>query len=228
MKGGQTLHLRSGAADYHIFHRIFVDDQYRIDPIQASGKRLECVLDIGANVGIFATRVAPLAHQVLAFEAARENFGRLEQNVADWPQIQAFHTAVTASSGSIRLYVPSQERLSGEFSTYPGLSGQEARYEEVAALSLDDLFAAHITGACDLMKLDVEGAEYDIIEGASAATLSRVRRIVGEYHNLHDAQGSPRVEALQLLLEKSGFQVEIVSHRNNPNHGLFFAHRPQV
>ena len=53
---------------------------------------------------------------------------------------------------------------------------------EVEALDLATLFERHGLDEIDLLKIDIEGAEYRLLLGASPATLARVRRIGLEYH----------------------------------------------
>src|SRR5262245_14629723 len=82
MRQGGPLRLRGGRADFHMFHRIFLRDEYRLRALLAAP--LECVVDLGANVGLFSARVAPLARRVIAYEPFPESFARLRANLAAW------------------------------------------------------------------------------------------------------------------------------------------------
>ena len=78
------------------------------------------------------------------------------------------------------------------------------------------------------MKIDAEGAEYDMLYAASDKTLSRIARIHGEYHNVlvHDERA--HIETLTAYLRRNGFAVETWAEPRIPNHGLFFASRPRA
>ena len=55
LRQGASLALRAESNDFHIFHRIFLRDEYRLDALP---EKLGCVIDLGANVGLFAARSA--------------------------------------------------------------------------------------------------------------------------------------------------------------------------
>ncbi len=103
-----------------------------------------------------------------------------------------------------------------------------ARYDEVPARSLDEVFARNAIEACDLLKIDVEGSEYAILHGASDATLARVARIHGEYHDVAPEDPRTRIDAFADFLRSRGYAVEVVPHPRKPNLGLFFAARPRA
>src|SRR4051812_40334130 len=84
----------------------------------------------------------------------------------------------------------------------------EADNVTVNAISLDSIVAEH--GDIDLLKLDIEGAEPQVIP--SASVLSRVRRVVAELHLFQDGEEQPIVDALK----REGFRVTVV-----PSHALY-------
>jgi hypothetical protein len=61
-------------------------------------------------------------------------------------------------------------------------------------------------GYCDLLKLDCEGSEYEILHGCSPETLSRVKRIVGEYHEWPGIDGTG--QELCRFLESRSFRID--------------------
>ena len=79
----------------------------------------------------------------------------------------------------------------------------------------------------DLIKVDVEGAELDVLEGISQAHWPMIRRVVAE---VHDIDG--RMTALTGLLKAQGFAVTVGA---NPAlaevydlHEMVYAHRPEA
>ncbi len=74
----------------------------------------------------------------------------------------------------------------------------------VTLITLDDVFERFDVKQCDLLKLDCEGAEYDILFAAREETLAKVRNIALEYHvGLEDY--SP--EELKTFLQRQGFEI---------------------
>lgn len=135
----------------------------------------DVIVDAGANVG---THTVPLARRVgasggvLAFEPQRPMFLLLCANVAVnglwqvWPE----HAALAGSAGTI--LVPEFDLEQRD--NFAGLGlGQWQEGEPVAAVRLDD----HELLRCDLVKMDVEGMELEVLEGA-AGTIARHRPIL--------------------------------------------------
>jgi len=222
-RGRPSLFLRGGRADFHMFHRIFLRDEYRLRPILSPDS---CVLDLGGNVGVFSARVAPEVHRVIVYEPVPENFDRLRANTSGFPNLQCNQAAVSGDSGKIEIFMPANDKLTGVYSAHP--DGNELLSTDsvtVDAVSLDRVFDQHQIERCDLLKIDVEGAEYEILGRASRLTLDKIQRIHGEYHDVVPASPTNRIEGFTRFLEEIGFIVDVDAHRRKPNHGMFFAHR---
>ena len=76
--------------------------------------------------------------------------------------------------------------------------------ETVRVVTLDDVFEHCAIDRCDLLKLDCEGAEYEILYGAGAETLGRIGNLVLEYHEGMNANGPDELDA---FLRERGFAV---------------------
>ncbi len=127
------------------------------------------VYDVGAHLGFFALGLARLvgrAGRVVAFDPLPENIRVLRANLALNPNltsnVQGVQAAVANVSGQLRLYGgsdPSRARLAP-----PPASSEDG--QEVASLTLDE-FVFHLgEPAPQLVKLDVEGAEGMVLQGA--------------------------------------------------------------
>ena len=102
-----------------------------------------------------------------SFEPGQRNYDYLCQLFkADLANgsLQAFHQALGAKSGTFRLSVPDNGVYNSGASGYYDYA-QHGHYEEVPMVSLDEVVAQHQLEV-GLIKLDVEGAEPDIIQGA--------------------------------------------------------------
>ncbi|MCX8038175.1 MAG: FkbM family methyltransferase [Candidatus Sumerlaeia bacterium] len=224
LRNGTRLCLENPQSDYRIFRNIFLRDEYRLDRYENS--RWNCVLDLGAHIGLFACRVAPRAQRVISYEPFPKHYALLVRNVEPFGHVTAVCEAVAADRGSAKIFHPHKERSSAQYSLFP--SGEvhgNGEFTEVPATTLADIFERHQIAQCDLLKLDVEGAEYDILAEANAALLARVQRICGEYHHTAGALSDRSVEVLVARLQSIGFSVELVPHRKRKNHGRFFAER---
>lgn len=117
-------------------------------------------VDAGANIGNHTLAFALWADRVLAIEPVRENFARLERNIARNPQ----GDIVVA----VRLAVGRCQRLMG---ARKGGTGQDSQYlldgpGTIPVVALDYLVPEDMP--IRLLKLDVEGMEWDAIMGAAS------------------------------------------------------------
>lgn len=138
-------------------------------------------VDVGANIGYYsllAARAVGEGGAVYAFEPNGPIRARLEENL-DLNGLRAagnVHVraqAVARASGEIRFYRSTTADNSGLSSILPG-AGRAEEAEVVPCVSLDDFVAALPPGRApgarpiDLMKIDVEGAELEVLAGGSA------------------------------------------------------------
>ncbi|MBW2035550.1 MAG: FkbM family methyltransferase [Deltaproteobacteria bacterium] len=222
MRDGCNLFIRGGYNDFQIFHRIYMRDEYHVSEIPPG--RWKCVVDVGANVGMFSARVSGMTHRVIAYEPFPENFAWLERNVATISNVTPVCKAVAGKEGVVCLYRPVKDEMSGRHSCFQEIDGlMSGKCDNVPAITLDQLFAEHTIDHCDLLKIDVEGQEYDILYATSDPTFERIHRIHGEYHNVAEHDPRTRIANFVSFLKSKGYYVSVEPHRRKENHGMFFA-----
>jgi len=130
------------------------------------------VVDVGANEGLytaFAARRVGAGGAVLAFEPSSREFARLEKNVElnGLANVKLYRMALFGSDQELELQVAGYEHENlntlGRFA-YPGVEG--CGTERVTARRLDGLIAESGLSRVDFVKIDVEGSETRVIEGA--------------------------------------------------------------
>ena len=127
------------------------------------------VLDIGANIGAHALRFARLvggSGHVYAFEPMDYAFAKLERNLSlnDFGHARAFRLALSDRN------VPAQRV--GFRSSWESGGAREAEQSVVDFTRLDDWCAEHAVPRVDLIKLDVDGHEFQVVSGG-LATIER-------------------------------------------------------
>jgi len=118
------------------------------------------VYDVGANIGYHTTAFASRVRQVISFEPNPQNFALLQQNTADDERVTRYQAAVsnTLGTGYIDDFDPS---VYGNF----GHMTMTTSGVEVPCMTLDSLNHA----PPDLIKIDVEGHEYEVLQGGVTA-----------------------------------------------------------
>lgn len=143
----------------------------------------EVVIDIGANIGVFAIYAATRAPgiKVYAFEPFPENIRWLRRNVesSHVANVKIHQQAVGAGPGVRFLRVdPSNWGLH----SLGGTGDERQRVLSVDCIDLDHIMKMDGLKQCDLLKVDCEGSEYEILQGWSiqltgpARTPSTVRQ----------------------------------------------------
>lgn len=142
------------------------------------------VVDGGANIGEFTLRSARLVGprgKVYALEPSSETFPDLEFNVAlnRLENVRPLRLAVSDTDGPVSFY--SRGRASGAASLFAATAAGEA--ETVPGTMLDTLAETEKLDGIDLIKLDVEGAEFAACRGMSRLLSGpRPPVVVFEYH----------------------------------------------
>jgi len=205
LQGGEVLCSPADEQLVPLVEEIWVRQRYL--PVDWRSAPGAVVVDIGANVGVFSVWAAHRlsAGRIVAVEpaaeAARFLLANLERNRVSG--VSVLQAAVGGRSGDATLH----RRGAGALTTLFERDFYGSRFHPAATVrvvTLDDLFALFGIGRCDLLKIDAEGAEYDILLAARPETLAKVRHIAIEYHvglNEH------RPEELESSLEQHGFAV---------------------
>jgi FkbM family methyltransferase len=169
------------------------------------------LVDLGANVGKFATEflaVYPSARLVLV-EADPYLTDILQRTFATCPQVRLFRGLVGAESvASTRFFlckVPEGNSVFSYFSDSwaPG----ESREIQVEMISLPALIELDGCEQVDLLKVDIEGSEWDVLEGLTEREARLIRQISVEFHDFMDPRLRPRTERCIARLQKLGYTV---------------------
>ncbi|MCP4007121.1 MAG: FkbM family methyltransferase [bacterium] len=226
LSDAHSLSLRGNRQDFRMFRRVYLLDEYRLNGRPPGG--LRCILDIGGNVGLFACRAAGLAQRLISYEPAPDNFMQLSRNTAEFPNVLAVNQGVAGKPGTLRVYRPDAQALDHLGSIRdPACEHHPKNYDEVAATTLDDIFAHHSIDHCDLLKVDLEGAECEILYGTSDTVLGKISAICGRYDERCEEEPSNRIAALTAFLKGKGFELDIVHEPGKEERGVIFAERPE-
>jgi FkbM family methyltransferase len=174
------------------------------------------IFDVGANIGLttlFFKRYYPNAH-ITSFEAMPENFENLKKNIEtnSLQNVTLVHGFLGSESGTREVfYNPKRPGGSTGFATVAEAKGAD-KFSKVSvpALRLSD----HIDSPIDLLKMDVEGAEGEILNDLDTnKKLTFVREMVFEYH-ANPANVNNDLGSILNILENNNFSVVIYDNEN--------------
>lgn len=174
----------------------------------------DIVLDCGANVGDVTGPLAKTGAQVHAYEPDPFAFGRLTKACGDLENVTLHNAAVGVSSGTIRLmradnFASNPKGASVKSTVISGGRRIDEDHEntiEVELVNLIDVIKGFTRehGEIAFLKMDIEGAELDLLEKMDSENLfDNIRLTVAETHEKKFKSLAPRFEALrQSISEK--------------------------
>lgn len=168
-------------------------------------------LDIGANEGFFSVLGAKLVDcgKVLSVEPQSRLIPILQKNIAanGLTNVQVLNTALGDREGCVTLFL-SPDINSGSSSVRRLRRGVS---EKVKCMTLDRLAAQCFLKKIRLVKLDCEGAEYDILKGARKLLDNhRIDFLIVDYHE--NIVGRDTVAGLDRFVRDAGYQLSRVAN----------------
>ena len=223
------MHLRNGAtltlsspAEVKVFWQIFVRRCYRLP------ERCETILDCGANVGIFSVWAAqerPSA-RIVALEPFGDTYRALDGHV----RANGLERRVTCVQAGLAGTSGQRWMQGGTDSPYRKVMTADAvpadvaaRAEPVQCITLADAIEQCRLQPLDVLKMDIEGSEWEVLLSSPPEVLAGIRHIQVEYHSVHRRFGYTP-EKLFAHLERAGHRV--VSRIEDAHHtGLAYLER---
>ncbi|MBP9757805.1 MAG: FkbM family methyltransferase [Candidatus Pacebacteria bacterium] len=183
---------------------VWIDKVYK-DPADLTAAN-PVILDVGAHIGTYAIYAAlrnPKAH-IYAFELNRTVFTYLEKSVAAndlTERVTCIEKGVAGKTG---------DRMFFE-DTHGGVSSSLFRRDDrglvdgptVPCISLTDFFREYSIARCDVLKMNCEGAEYEILGSLSDAEFAAIDSILLQWHRVEGHEP----EELETLLKSKGYTV---------------------
>ena len=161
--------------NYHVFKAI--------EKGKFSFRPKDVVLDVGACEGMFSIMLAEHFPdiRIIALEPVPTTYYNLVKNIElnGCKNVEAYNLGLGNPSQKTATMVVSKG-FSGGSSAYCTFIPKDHVQVEVGLITLDDAFELYGINRCRLLKLDVEGAEYDIMYASHV--LPRVDYFVGEFH----------------------------------------------
>ncbi len=174
---------------------------------------IRMVLDIGANVGQYATwlREAGYADQILSFEPLSQAYAALAQRASNDPKWRAFHMAIGAADGEAEINVAANSESSSllamtDAHTRAAPSSQYVSTERVSVRTLETAVKDLLPpGVRTLLKMDTQGYEESVIRGAGKI-LERVDLIECELSLTTLYEGQRLLPGMIERLDSAGFR----------------------
>jgi FkbM family methyltransferase len=191
--------------DFSTIKEIFIDQVYDL-PI---GVQPRTIIDLGSNIGLamcyFSLRFPGVV--IWGYEPDPSNWRQLERNSSALERVQTFPLAVSGQRGQALFSADSHRGTSSGLTSELG-DGAIV----VEACTLDEVIEKTGIETIDLVKFDIEGAEYDVFQSFNG--WGRVQVFVGE---VHQTEKTDLLGAFCDRFEEHGYSVQT---EGNPETGV--------
>ena len=187
---------------------VFDEIYYRYLPKKIYSLNNPTVIDIGANAGFFSIfSLFKLNNpKIICFEPIKRNFLILENNLSAMMNNDLFmvNKAVNDKKGELILKFDKTKNITTSASLFDNPYGSDE--ETVIATTLVEIFSDNKLSKIDVLKLDCEGAEYNIIYNTPSSFFEKVNCITMETHEGKDKKENTL--ALAGYIGELGFTVK--------------------
>ncbi|MCB9047394.1 MAG: FkbM family methyltransferase [Chitinophagales bacterium] len=172
-------------------------------------------VDIGAHFGYFTLLASALVGdegKVLSVEPAKGTFDLLDKNVSGKKNIRVYHNAVSDRIEEVSffefpvLYSEYNTLDAAQFSNSSWISKHPPVKNTVQAVTIDDFLNEHALQP-DMIKMDIEGAEVQAVNGGLNTWNSTAPVVIMEY--LSDNQKASYKEAVDIL-RNCGYKTHMI------------------
>ena len=166
-------------------------DDYNFDSIDF--KDGDVVIDIGGNIGmasIYLAKKYPFL-KIYAFEPVKQNYENflknIELNNINKDIIKVFNLAITKDRRDVILTLHfSNSGASNIYNHFCDSSKLISNNDiSIKSITFDDIFTNNNISKCKLLKIDCEGAEYEILYSANVENLKNCEYMRGEFHKFY-------------------------------------------
>lgn len=204
--GGRPIHCtyRTDTSDYNTLLSCLHDDEYFAKELSAG----DVVIDLGAHIGaatlaflsrgatVYSVEMIPENQEIFRIQMRDNHFSPRLYAAAvtgdDRKSVRAYYWDTSSEMGSVHEFIGTMfPRKITSLGTQ-----KDGRNVRVQTISLAKILTE--AGKCDLLKCDIEGAEWDVFRSLPSELLAKIHRIVIELHT-RDGRPFSRKDFAKLL-----------------------------
>ncbi|MBU2623827.1 MAG: FkbM family methyltransferase [Proteobacteria bacterium] len=182
-------------------------------------KNMDILINVGANVGYYCCHALSMGKPVIAFEPIERNLRYLCKNIKDncWSGAEIYPVALSNSVGIIEIYGGNTGA-----SVVKGWAGIPESYVTlVPSSTMDVVLDTRLRGKNVLVLVDVEGAEKQLLEGATKMLVNDPKpvwlvEITTKIHQPHGVEINPNFKSTFQLFFQNGYQAFNVDQDMSP------------
>lgn len=195
-----NLRLSNSIPYYMNFEEFFINNKYK----SFFTKTYENVVDVGANVGVFSTYLLKnkITKKIIAVECDPVALKDLYKNFEHIDRIKIINKALSTDNNSIELY----KSIDNPVTSAVILNNNIINVEKVKVNTVTVKELIEELSFIDLLKIDIEGYEYDILNNLENSLFSKINNIFVECHFFKE-EFKPKFDELIIKLKACGYKI---------------------
>lgn len=180
-------------------------DEYILNQFRDQENKI--FIDIGANIGIATLIMAKLNPKstIYSFEPYTKVFNIMKMNIElnNLNNVKLFNVGISSKNqDNIKLNIYNEwsgaSSMCADDDIFESYYKEDSAHTYISCVSFDEMIVRHNINDIYLLKIDCEGAEYDIIYGSERFKNRIIKNMVGEFHDLKYNK-TPQNECEKLL-----------------------------
>lgn len=223
---------------FNLFGCEIIQTKYVVSPPDAfedqqkifAGQNSVIIFDVGAHHGQTALAYNKLfkTPQLFSFEPFGESYAALTNTVKGFSNIKAFNTALSNVTGEVDFHSNQSSATNSILPTHQeGASIWDVNLLDtvkkikVPVTTVDDFIKTHNVSHVDILKIDTQGTEYLVIEGAlNSIKAGKIKLIYMEILTLPTYENQKKFDEILLLLRTNGFELYNIYNTSHTKNGM--------
>lgn len=174
------LFLRFGTSDIDVFHQIIIDKEFEMVSSKVENS-VKTIIDAGANIGLsslFFAQKFPGA-RIFSIEPEDENFQVMKMNLQNYPNITLLKKALWNTEDTVFI----RDRGTGSWGFCMTKDLNNSMGIVIDTITINSIISQYMVDVIDILKIDIEGAEFELFEGEDLSWINKCRYIFVEIHD---------------------------------------------
>lgn len=177
------------------------------------GTVIDCGCSVDAELAVYMTR--RYASSSYCIDPTQKHSASLQQLASSSEKIHYLQAAIASESGWLSFHEPKNNESGSIMSDHFNTQNDHGMNYDVKSFNLPDLLSEIGLSNADYLKLDIEGAEYELISNTPSVVFRKFNQIFVEFHH-HCLPSFSTEDTLRMVRKicSAGFKVITIDHHN--------------
>ena len=178
----------------------------------------DTIIDVGAHIGEYTLLGAKLVGEkglIISVEPDHDSVISLKENIIlnNFKNYLILEKAVGEKIETKSMYKINEEDVYGYLDPYVE-NKKLKKYSEIEVTTIDDIVSSNNLNIINLLKIDVEGFEYEVLLGCNdTLKKNKIKKIIIELHPSYLQSKGDNEELIHIFLKEHGFEIKKIQEK---------------